>query len=128
MATAKIIPELIVLLLEHEIPVSLHLNKEGDVVFHVDGFGKCGRLTLSLDPEGDEETMIATDRYKAEEGVASLTDMVYLNMRWAEITAERMNRKTSDFGEFMTSEWKKLAVTCGLAKEENRTVTTFGRT
>lgn len=127
MATAKIIPELIVLLLEHKIPVALRLREDGAVVFHVDGFGKCGHITLSLDPEGDEDTMIATDRYKAEEGVASLTDMVYLNMRWAEITAERMNRKTSDFGEFMTSEWKELAIFCGLAKEETRTVTTFGR-
>jgi hypothetical protein len=83
------IPEIIVTLVQNEIPVSIvqkEIDGEKQIGFEVDGFYKSG--TVFLLPTSDR-TFTAISRYNERTDIAFIEDLVALNYEWWDRSKDR---------------------------------------
>ena len=106
--------------INENIPVFLIEREDGRWGYKIDNFYKSGHIDLFL----EEGEFYAYDRYNKKEIINDLSDLIYLNIRWAEITQEKNRSMYNDFSEVMTDNWKDLAVHNGImeAIEVKKTV------
>ena len=93
-------------IINENIPVFLTTKEGGRWGYRIENFYKSGHIELFL----EDNEFYAYDRYNKKEIIHDLSDLIYLNIRWAEITQERNPSMYKDFSEVMTDDWKALAV------------------
>lgn len=107
-------------IIDENVSVTLIEREDGRWGYRVDCFYKSGHVDLFY----EDGEFYAYDRYNEKEVIRDVSDLIYLNIRWAEITQEKSRSMYNDFSEVMSDDWKALAVHHGImeAVEVKKTI------
>ena len=122
-------PEVVIDLIKYGLKVQPRIEDDGSMCWVLPDFHKSGTVKLRAEiPENgslEDAQLVATARYDETTEIDNLSDIVHLNIDWAERTARKDFEDASEGLKRLSEPYKRAAIDLGILEEQVRTITTL---